>query len=221
MLRFLSSRELSGQLSIPLAKWKRWSREFLPPDPLGGLQSGVARQFSVNDALVVFLGGHLVAELKVSIPDARRILADLAPWLRDIGLFAGSRRHARFDAAADETITGYSVWIDRDRRTGKNAPGFAYTLRGTISRRVALDGDRTVYSERYVEDHMPDAPGRPPEPLSRRALNLTAIAGFFVTALGLKKRHFPLLTVRQAATAPAPGPAGRCRRPNGAGNRSG
>ena len=60
MLRFFSNRELSAGLSIPLARWKRWSREFLSPDPLGGMQSGYARQYNLNSALKILLGGHLV-----------------------------------------------------------------------------------------------------------------------------------------------------------------
>ena len=46
MIKFYTNRELSEKLSIGLSKWKRWSREFLPPDPLGGLQSGYARQYT-------------------------------------------------------------------------------------------------------------------------------------------------------------------------------
>ena len=68
MIKFFTNRELSDKLGIKLAKWKRWSREFLPPDPLGGMQSGYARQYNPDQAFTVFLGGHLVADLKFSIP---------------------------------------------------------------------------------------------------------------------------------------------------------
>ena len=66
MVTFYQNRELSQKLGVKLAKWKRWSREFLPPDPLGGLQSGYARQYNLNDAFSVYLGGYLVSELKFS-----------------------------------------------------------------------------------------------------------------------------------------------------------
>ena len=69
--------------NINLAKWKRWSREFLPPDPLGGLQSGYARQYSPDEAFTVFLGGHLVGDLKFSISETKQILVDLHQWLVD------------------------------------------------------------------------------------------------------------------------------------------
>ena len=51
MIRFYLNRELSDRLGIRLSRWKRWSREFLPPDPLGGLQSGFARQYSLAGSI--------------------------------------------------------------------------------------------------------------------------------------------------------------------------
>jgi hypothetical protein len=88
MVRYYQNRELSQKLEVKLAKWKRWSREFLPPDPLGGLQSGYARQYNVNDAFSVYLGGYLVSELKFSIPEAKQILSDLKEWMRSHHFYA-------------------------------------------------------------------------------------------------------------------------------------
>lgn len=79
---YLDSRHLAMKLEINLAKWKRWSREFLDPDPLGGFQSGYARQFSFKEAFRVYLGGCLVSELHFTIPQTCSILADLKPWLK-------------------------------------------------------------------------------------------------------------------------------------------
>ena len=196
MLRFFSNRELSTGLSIPLARWKRWSREFLPPDPLGGLQSGVTRQFSVDEALIVFLGGHLVAELKTSVPDARQILKDLKPCLRDIGLFANSRVHERFSAGSPDPITIYTLFIYRDNPDLSAASRFSYALRGEISRTSQDHGGRTVYLERYIEERIPLSAQSLPKQLSSRTLNISAMADFFVNALGLDKGHFPILNGR-------------------------
>ena len=87
MIRFYTSREISKRLGINLARWKRWSREFLPPDPLGGLQSGYARQYNPNEAFTVFMAGYLVATLKFSIPEARTIMRDLDDWLVSGGYY--------------------------------------------------------------------------------------------------------------------------------------
>jgi hypothetical protein len=197
MLRFFSNRELSAGLSIPLAKWKRWSREFLPPDPLGGLQSGVTRQYSVDEALIVFLGGHLVAELKTSVPDARQILKDLKPCLRDIGLFANSRIHARFCTGFTDPIAFYTIAINRDSADPGLAARFTYTLRGEISRSSQDGGGLTVYLERYIEERFPLSVPSLPKQLSSRTLNISVMAEFFVKALGLDKGHFPILSGRR------------------------
>jgi hypothetical protein len=90
---YYDSRILSQRLKINPAKWKRWARAFLPPDPLGGLQSGFARQFSLKDAFKVYLGGYLVGELKFAIPDAQQILNDLSSWLRASGFFSIAHAH--------------------------------------------------------------------------------------------------------------------------------
>ncbi len=84
---YYNSRDLSERLGINLAKWKRWSRTFLAPDPLGGLQSGVARQFNLKESFKVYLGGYLVGHIKLSVPDAAGILRDLSPWLKQNGFF--------------------------------------------------------------------------------------------------------------------------------------
>jgi hypothetical protein len=84
-IHYYLARDLSTRLKVNLAKWKRWSREFLPPDPLGGQQSGFARQYSLRDAFIVALGGFLVGELKFAMPEARIILKELGPWLKRTG----------------------------------------------------------------------------------------------------------------------------------------
>ncbi|NNK85983.1 MAG: MerR family transcriptional regulator, partial [Desulfobacterales bacterium] len=83
MIKFYTNRELSQKLKINLARWKRWSREFLPPDPLGGIQSGYARQYSMDTAFTVYLGGYLVGELKYTIAEAKKILEELKSWLKE------------------------------------------------------------------------------------------------------------------------------------------
>ncbi len=84
---YFNSRHLAEKLEINLAKWKRWVREFLPPDPLGGLQSGYARQFNFKDAFRVYLGGRLVSTLRFSIPETRQILSDLDSPLENNGFY--------------------------------------------------------------------------------------------------------------------------------------
>ena len=100
MIRFYLNRELAQRLDINLSRWKRWSREFLPPDPLGGLQSGYARQYNLDDAFCVYLGGFLVANLKYSIPETKTILRDLKDWLAVHGAFYQPSKHAQKERRA-------------------------------------------------------------------------------------------------------------------------
>jgi hypothetical protein len=79
-MKYYTSRELSEKLSINLAKWKRWAREFLPPDPLGGLRSGYARQYTREEAFIVFLGGYAVGDLNIPVPATKKLLQDLSLW---------------------------------------------------------------------------------------------------------------------------------------------
>ena len=109
MIKYYSNRELAQKLDINLAKWKRWSREFLPPDPLGGMQSGYARQYSPDDAFTVMLGGHLVSELKFTIPEAKKILADLSQWLQDKGFAYDIKGNAVAGNGIDALIKSYLI----------------------------------------------------------------------------------------------------------------
>ena len=106
---YFDSKYLSDRLQINSSKWKRWAREFLPPDPLGGYQSGYARQFSFKDAFRVFLGGHLVAALRFTIPQARQILSDLEPWMKKQGLYALPTDHVEHHATPNHVYIYDSV----------------------------------------------------------------------------------------------------------------
>lgn len=134
---YFDSKYLSASLQINTAKWKRWAREFLPPDPLGGYQSGYARQFSYKDAFRVFLGGYLVSVLRLTIPEARQVLLDLDAWMKKQGLYSmpGDPRHA--------TVKANHIYI-YDLGKGR----FAYTVR-TITARPQADPNG-ICSEDFV-----------------------------------------------------------------------
>lgn len=121
---FYKNKELSGKLLINPSKWKRWVREFLPPDPLGGLQSGYARQLNLKETFKVYLGGYLVSKLKFSLPQARTILSDLSPWLREHGF-----QSLHLDQLAEATSASLQCFIFIYYNP-KN--GFAYTIREII-----------------------------------------------------------------------------------------
>jgi hypothetical protein len=83
----IRSSWLSEELGISHTKIRRWAKEFLPPDPKATLRSGYAREFSLNDAFTIFLGGFLVSELNFSVFEAQKIILTLRPWLFSKGLY--------------------------------------------------------------------------------------------------------------------------------------
>jgi len=129
-VRYFSNRELSQTLGIKLAKWKRWCREFLAPDPLGGMQSGYARQLTIDDAFTVYLGGYLVGELKYGIQTTRQILADLRDWLGACGFYR-TPMYRSAGVEDDQGVLAYQIYIT----TGDPMP-HAYTIRGILEERV-------------------------------------------------------------------------------------
>lgn len=83
----LNNKEISERLKIINTTWRRWSREFLPPDPSAGMRAGKSRLYTAEEAFAVYLGGTLVGGYKLSVHDARSVLQHLLPWLKRKGYF--------------------------------------------------------------------------------------------------------------------------------------
>jgi hypothetical protein len=148
-MQYYANRNLSEKLQINLAKWKRWSREFLHPDPLGGFQSGYARQYTIDDAFWVFLGGHLVKNLHLSIPESKVVLQDLRQWLNDNGFMSCSAQ-MKTDSRSRSLIDEYVIAIMH------NAEKMAlyYHVRGMISKESLEFNGMQVVQERYTEQYI-------------------------------------------------------------------
>jgi hypothetical protein len=151
MIHYFTNRELSQKLDINLARWKRWSRSFLPPDPLGGMQSGYPRQYLFKDLFKVFVGGHLLSLLKLPVADCRQVLEDISPWLKKNGYFDwdginGVRR--------GENLLEQPCWIyfgplqSNDHRSGRR---FRYLVRKTIHVQSDDSPGGRVVQATYVE----------------------------------------------------------------------
>lgn len=195
MIKFFTNRELSDKLGIKLAKWKRWSREFLPPDPLGGMQSGYARQYNPDQAFTVFLGGHLVADLKFSIPEANQIIQDLNNWLSDKGFFFDLRGHSVSDKGMEALIKKYILFIRREKRPDKRFK-FIYTVRGIISNEPVQHKGFEMMKKLYVETSVNHGPEKPSEMDMNvvKTLYLTGILTDFIDAMGLDRMRYSVLS---------------------------
>ncbi len=187
MINFYTNRELSHKLEVNLARWKRWSREFLPPDPLGGMQSGYARQYNPKEAFTVYLGGCLVADLKFSIPEAKQILYDLNDWIEQ-NLFETNKKYNLNEAKAP--VLSHIVFISRIFDSQKKHQHLFYRIRGIVSDEPFNLPGASVRHEVYTEKCKPD-PGEVPataDMSTSRVLAITKIYKTFVERLNQTTR---------------------------------
>ncbi len=186
MIKYYTNRELSRFLTINLAKWKRWSREFLPPDPLGGMQSGYARQYSIDKAFTVFLGGHLVSDLKYSIPEAKRILNNLEKWLKGTGFYLITGVEDEYQIK--DNVIEYRILIRQNRNMPDMDSKFDYRVQGLIERKRIKHNGSYLWDEKYIETMILNEENNTDEELSHtRQLDITRILEFFIKRVGLKK----------------------------------
>lgn len=185
VIKFYTNRELSRNLKIHLPKWKRWSREFLSPDPLGGMQSGYARQYNLNSALKVLLGGHLVSGLKFSIPEAKNILEDLDDWLFIKGFYHDTERTAGPEQEIDKQIQEYRVFIQRRFDEQNKSYGFSYTIRGLLSIEATVFNGLSATQEHFLETFIhPQPEESAPSPLyAVKLFDITRLYQYFLKNL--------------------------------------
>ena len=178
-MKRLTNKELATRFGINLAKWKRWSREFLPPDPEAGMQSGIAREYSPEEAFTIVLGGFLVTSLKFSIPDAKIITKDLLPWFEAKGFLPLEEWPKR---PLEDQVVRWEVTIERGKR------GFAYQAKGrlkmTISERPEVPGGK-VYRETYVLEEILPHGEREMNYLNMRTLYASTLIAHFLDKMAI------------------------------------
>ena len=189
MVKLYTNRELAEKLGINLAKWKRWSREFLPPDPLGGMQSGFARQYYFSDAFNVMLGGHLVGDLHFSVYEAGRIIGDLKDWLKERGFYQFPNESVD-GRLLDSNITNYKIYIQSNFKSKKEKTVFTYRLRGIISNKPVLHNGIEAREERYVETVIGAANSKAVvgSLTVEKILKISGLYTYFVGKLGYEKK---------------------------------
>ena len=194
MIKFFTNREASKRLDINLSKWKRWSREFLPPDPLGGMQSGFARQYSPDGAFTVYFGGHLVGDLKFTIPEAKQIVKDLHSWFAEKGFYFNASSNAEINQEADQLVKKYIIYIEREKDPG-NGIRFSYKIRGIISNEPVIYSGVEIMKELYSQTTI----GLPLKSTSTmdvnivNILNINDVLNRFVVRLNLNRSGYSAL----------------------------
>jgi hypothetical protein len=185
MIKFYTNKQLSQATKINLAKWKRWSREFLPPDPLGGLQSGYARQYNLNEAFTIFLGGHLVGDMKYTIPESRQILNDLHQWLIDHDFYFDFSGDANAMKTSDHRVQNYQIAIINRKIAGGRISGFFYWVKAVLSVESVEFDDDQVSQERFQDSFigLPADMSPLPSAESYSILNINTLRRNFLTCL--------------------------------------
>ncbi|MBT8373209.1 MAG: hypothetical protein KJO34_19750 [Deltaproteobacteria bacterium] len=185
MIKFYTNKQLSQKFNLNIAKWKRWSREFLPPDPLGGLQSGFARQYNQNQAFTVFLGGHLVSDLKFTIPETKDILNDLNQWLLDYDFYFNFSSARKPGETSVPRAKSYQIAIIRNDISDASVGAFSYVARGALEDESTDFQGVRVCQERFVISSI--GPGKSEIALvfaeSHRVLGITALHKNFIARL--------------------------------------
>ena len=195
MIKFYTNRELADKLTINFAKWKRWSREFLPPDPLGGMQSGFTRQYSIDDAFKVYLGGHLVSVIKFTIPESKKILDDLHDWMVSVGIYQNFGRDLKHDTGPATFVKHFIIFIQPQPDESDRPVEFLYSIRGIIADSTAKHEGILVRQEQYTETLIPSQNNKPEvlESAEARILNITAVLKKFVNSLSIPETHYDVL----------------------------
>ena len=185
MIKFYTNQELSQKLNINLARWKRWSREFLPPDPLGGLQSGYARQYNPDEAFTVFLGGYLVGDLKFTIPQARLILHDLHSCLVEHKFYFDYTGSVPFKKENSLIIQYYQIAICQLADTDTSDSGFFYFTKGVVADELIAVNGIAVRQERFIELSINSGKNAVPinEAAGYRVLNISTLRNRFLSCL--------------------------------------
>jgi hypothetical protein len=140
----------------------------------------------LREALRVFLGGHLVADLRFTVAEARQILTDLEPWLiREILPKIGQ---VPIDAGGNDTPGRFEIHIRLSPSRPKEPQAFCYTLQELAAFQPGEPeggaGIVALYRLTLLGDASPIDASRPP---SRQVLMVSELAAWFFERLGLGK----------------------------------
>ena len=115
---------------------------------MGGLQSGYARQYVFHDMMRVYLGGHLVSHLKLSLVEAARVLDDLSPWLKKNGYLSASAPLIPAEPGPCPAVVDHRIYFSpMPNRNGIAGPLFRYLIQSSVERRI----EQTHPDQRVVE----------------------------------------------------------------------
>ena len=117
----LTNRALAEITGYNLPSVRKWVIAFLPPDPRIGQHAGVPRTHMIDESFRVFLGGKLVSQCGLTIPEAQGVLLKIVRLIETREWMPSNRT-----PKPEELLLAF-------RKTVKNT--FRFTLKAVISRR--------------------------------------------------------------------------------------
>lgn len=135
----LTNQALANITGIPYGKIRRHVKETLPYDKWATLQSGHAREYSLEDAYYIYLLVHLVGDLKVTAPEAKIILESVRNWLTEKALFPGEDDLKWLGSREDD----YEIQIMRE------ITGFGFCCAAIKRLKKELIAEPGTYREEY------------------------------------------------------------------------
>jgi hypothetical protein len=159
------------------------------------MQSGVTRQYSIDDAFKVFLGGHLVSAIKFTIPEAKKILHDLQEWLAGVGIYQNTGGDMENGTRPMTPVKHYMIFIQPQPAVSDQPIDFLYSIRGIIADTTVQHKAILVRQERYIETVIPPQENERAvsETAGVKVLNITAVLEQFVECLDIPKTLYDIL----------------------------
>ena len=114
------------------------------------MQSGYARQYAIDQAFTVFLGGYLVAELHFSIPEAKQIVQELDPWIN-------RTKQLLLEKQLKRPLEDTQVYIFKQLSSSSEGAAFAYLEKKCLSDEPYDNGGPYARQEVYREKPIPVA----------------------------------------------------------------
>ncbi len=128
---------------------KRWVVAFLEADKASGQHSGIPRTYSFEQAVMIFLGGYLVRDLKFTLSEVRQILNDIYKWLKKKGWTISKWVNFRKSKLSGEYVAEPDYpWLDLFIDIGVGSDGSFFYISKIICEK-ALIKEPNLWKELY------------------------------------------------------------------------
>ena len=187
----VTNSQLAEKLNIPLSKIRRWTKEFLPPDPIATRRSGYKKHMSLNDAFEVILGGKLVSDFGFSFYEARQILKELKTTIVSSGLLPEIPEGVKL-RGFDKEILNYSIRIlvgatstrkfDYQLIGEPTRPELVYETDAVGRKHVRLKETTRIFFD-ITSPGLLEAISQDPKPYTIKILRISEMLGTFIIGI--------------------------------------